>query len=550
MVSRKKHWSALTLIALGLVTSAVGCGADGGEASGDVGGAGGDPSSGVGAGPSGVGGADASSSTDASSGSGTIDGEPGDEHLLGCAPGTDPELDGIDMAGVELGAPPETCAGGFDVETGVLAVTLDADAGTLLVASQGGLVTMNGAACTVAAGGALAWSDVARLEIAGSDGDDRVIVDLTGWAPGPHVWMDLAAGTDDVFFLGTSGDDRVGAAPSEGEAGLDWTGDGAADAALSNIEGLTVSLGAGDDVFEGAGADGKTALGTSVSVCGGPGADVLQGGERDDLLAGGAGDDRLVASMMYDGDDVLVGGDGFDVVDYGLRAAALEISLDGAANDGEKGEADRIKSDVEGAIGGTGDDRLVGSENDDWLDGGPGADWLEGLGGRDTLNGGDGDDQLDGGDQPDEGDVLNGGGGLDVVTYAARTGAVSVTTCSYNGKDGCPAPTCACPADDGEAGEGDTFVNVEGAVGGSGNDTMVGSAAPNWFFGGPGDDTLMGGGGDDMLFGDEGMDDLVGGDGQDYLDGGPSLDLFDAGAGDGDICVVEVGELAVGCELY
>lgn len=52
-------------------------------------------------------------------------------------------------------------------------------------------------------------------------------------------------------------------------------------------------------------------------------------------------------------------------------------------------------------------------------------------------------------------------------------------------------------------------VTVENAVGGSGNDLLIGNAKANSLFGGAGDDILYGGGGGDRLVGGEGADTFV-----------------------------------------
>jgi serralysin len=66
---------------------------------------------------------------------------------------------------------------------------------------------------------------------------------------------------------------------------------------------------------------------------------------------------------------------------------------------------------------------------------------------------------------------------------------------------------------------GDTRSLIENAIGGNGNDTIVGNQANNWLTGGGGSDTLSGGAGDDTLVGGNGADWLLGGDGNDSLYG-------------------------------
>jgi Ca2+-binding RTX toxin-like protein len=188
---------------------------------------------------------------------------------------------------------------------------------------------------------------------------------------------------------------------------LDWNGPSVIDA------------GPGDDSVFGHG-------GNDV-IHGGDGGDVLIGGKGDDTIDGGRGDDLMEAPISgygiqespsasdSEGADSLSGGEGVDTVSYALREDPLKITLDGAANDGAPGEGDRIANDVEGVIGGhgndvmigspradgfsgyEGDDNLRGGRGDDSLDGGPGNDVVAGDQGADTVSGGHGQDTVDGG---------------------------------------------------------------------------------------------------------------------------------------------------------
>jgi Ca2+-binding RTX toxin-like protein len=274
---------------------------------------------------------------------------------------------------------------------------------------------------------------------------------------------------------------------------------------------------------------------TRVVVDAGAGNDSLGGGPgiRNELH-GGSGDDRLFGSSTYDtldggpGSDELWGGGGLDLADYRGRANGVLVTLDGLVNDGEPGERDIIKNDVEGVYGGSGNDTLSGSGTGDRLLGGPGDDSLWGAGGGDVLNGGPGIDNLNGGDGSDTfetdpaadgADTFNGGPGIwDVVTYWMRTAPV------FADIDGI--------ADDGASGEGDNIsTDVENLTGGLAGDVLVGSPGPNQVSGGDGDDALTGRDGDDYVTGGAGNDTLWGADGVDNLNGGPGNDMHNGGAG-------------------
>ena len=130
------------------------------------------------------------------------------------------------------------------------------------------------------------------------------------------------------------------------------------------------------------------------------------------------------------------------------------MSLDGTADNGEAGENDDAKADVENVLGGSDGDQLVGSADDNALTGGAGNDSVQGGAGNDTLHGGTG------------ADTLAGGAGTDTADYGARAAPLTVTL------DG--------GANDGETGENDNArADVENVIGGAGDDSLVGSAAAN-----------------------------------------------------------------------
>lgn len=183
----------------------------------------------------------------------------------------------------------------------------------------------------------------------------------------------------------------------------------------------------GSDRVIGAGGDRGIVAGGAPKcrLLGGPGEDrlvsragcVFYDGPGDDLDLGGPGTDTFKAEGEANGADVLVGGDNpdfpqtartlfFDVVDYGARAGAVEVSLDNVADDGDAGgaEGDNVRADVENVVGGAGDDVLRGSGAKNGIFGGRGDDLLFGLGG---------DDEVDAADGAGETDTLDCGAGAD-----------------------------------------------------------------------------------------------------------------------------------------
>lgn len=294
----------------------------------------------------------------------------------------------------------------------------------------------------------------------------------------------------------------------------------------------TLAGGAGDDMLAGA-------LGND-DVRGGSGTDTLLGGDGDDTLEGGAGA------------DILEGGAGFNFVSYASSLIAIQVDLTGALSPldqvgGSANEAygDRL-SEIQGIIGGAGNDTLIGDAQANWLSSGAGNDTLHGGDDADTLDGGMGvdavsyassdagvtidlmlegpqisaghasgdllvgienlfgssfDDVLVGDGSAnslwggDGADTLDGGAGLDTASYEAASDAVSVSLLTGTGAHGDAS--------------GDLLINIENLTGGFGNDTLEGNAEANILIGGAGADSLIGGDGNDIYYVDNSGDVIV-----------------------------------------
>jgi len=241
----------------------------------------------------------------------------------------------------------------------------------------------------------------------------------------------------------------------------------------------------------------RNELAAQSGILGGRGSDVLRGGSDRDSLFGGPGEDLLNGRAGIDaldgglGPDDLRGGGGLDVVSYGRRTEPLRVTLDGNRNDGEKGEEDVVRPDVEDVSGGAGNDVIIGD------------------GERNGLHGGPGDDMIDGGLG---GDISFGDEGFDTVTYGSRTNPVLGEWTSY--------------CDSGEPGEADCIDQaIERIIGGSNDDVLVAYSKESGaatLDGGPGNDflgasdelessttRLLGRAGDDTLKADNGRADTV-----------------------------------------
>jgi Ca2+-binding RTX toxin-like protein len=317
---------------------------------------------------------------------------------------------------------------------------------------------------------------------------------------------------------------------------------------VAGVTAVVVDAGAGNDTVTVDPGVSRTFLRGGPGddmIFGGEGSDELQGGPGVDWLWGNTGNDSFRADSTDDDADMMEGGDGHDIADYRDRTAALSVTLDFERNDGTVGTAenDLVSWDVESAIGGRGADRIVGDDNANTLMGGPGADTIiggdgndqsHGNNGADTVDGGDGDDWIDDGNGQDEArggpgddefeptqnsseaDVYDGGQGSDTISYGGLRTPYAGVTVELNGA-----------ADDGTPGENDNVLGFE---------TVVGTYLDDRLIGGPGEEALIGGDGADVL-------DTVDGSPGDWADGG-----FGGANGAPDVCRVDPGDTAVDCE--
>jgi Ca2+-binding RTX toxin-like protein len=337
----------------------------------------------------------------------------------------------------------------------------------------------------------------------GGDGSDLLV--------GSSGQDTLLGGGGGDYLYGREGDDSLDGGSGNdalvGESGNDslYGGDG------------TDELTGGSGSDSESGGDGNDEIGTSWTFAPGvverdDGDDTMDGGAGNDVLNGGPGQNMVTAfdtSLRNvdegpevagsNGNDSMHGGEGDDTVTYVKRAGPVTLSLDGAKNDGAPGERDRIASDVETVVGGSGDDVIIGSASNDELDGGKGSDSIEGGPGDDHLSGGRGDEGRD---------RIAGGEGNDTIT-------------GLNGGD----LLHGGPGNDSVAGGG----GADALDGGNGDDTMMGGPGGDLVMGGAGNDNVNGS--DPLLPGADGADDLRGGPGKDSLEGGEGDDLLSGGPG-------------------
>jgi Ca2+-binding RTX toxin-like protein len=337
----------------------------------------------------------------------------------------------------------------------------------------------------------------------------------------------LNGGEGDDFLDGGSGSDRAsyagataGVQVNLGIAGVQTTGMG--DDTLVAIE--NVSGSSYDD----------TLIGDTLN-------NVLDGGSGLDMLIGGLGDDIYVVDSLG---DVVVeeAGEGTDLVramlSYRLGDNVDNLSLLGTGNFAAVGN-----SLANALIGNGGRNLLIGFAGNDTLDGGAGAD---------TMNGGDDTDayQVDHANDlvsESNADLASGGNdivystlpaytltanveclrlmlagasngtgnGLDNTLYAGAgnnvlNGGTGIDTVSYAyGLAGTTGVTVSLAVATAQATGGsgsDTLTSIENLIGSAYADKLTGNTGANSLAGGAGTDTLDGGAGSDTLAGGDGSD--------------------------------------------
>jgi Ca2+-binding RTX toxin-like protein len=249
-----------------------------------------------------------------------------------------------------------------------------------------------------------------------------------------------------------------------------------------------------------AGAGDPTCQGKPATII--SNAAMITGTKAPDVIVAGGGDNTIHGEG---GNDLICAGGGNDTV-YGERGVD-EIHGEGG-DDTIYGE--RASDQQEG---GAGDDRIYGSRGSDDIEGGDGSDVVEGEQGNDHVDGGAGDHDIVEGNQGD--DTLDGGAGNEDVIFGGTGndhidgGPGEHDIADYQGVGGGVTVNLADGSVTGA--EGEHLTGIEDAIGGSGNDTIIGSSEPNRMDGGPGNDHLEASGPGDDAFGGPGGDQCTGG---------------------------------------
>jgi hypothetical protein len=232
-----------------------------------------------------------------------------------------------------------------------------------------------------------------RASVSGEDGDDTVFGGLRQAVPGRSI--------QPVFYFGGAGRDTV--TYSFADRGV------RVDSADNPANGRPEDGRPGD--LESVGSDIERIEGSNFAdvLFGSAADDTIIGLNGDDEIGGGDGNDILLENIGPNGADSINGGGGVDRVLYSGRTSDVFVSLDGIANDGQSGERDDVRPNVENVTGSPqGNDVLIGNSLANDLYGFGGADTLRGGGGNDTLSGGAGNNGLFGGAGNDVINAQNG----------------------------------------------------------------------------------------------------------------------------------------------
>ncbi len=401
----------------------------------------------------------------------TLDGGTGADRMEGGAGNDSYVVDQVSDVVVE-----DELSGGDDVVRASVSYSLGSGVERLVLT---GTASINGSGNALANG---IIGNGAANRLVGNDGDDTLDggagADILEGGYGNDRYVVDNAG-DQVIDAG-DGDDLVRASISYtlGDMIEALTLVGTATNGTGNARGNAITGNTANNVLSG--------LAGNDRLAGGGGNDTLDGGADDDVLAGGAGD------------DLLRGGDGFDTADYSADTTGITFNTVAGRVTGSASGADMLAS-IEQLVGGSGmnfisyesasagidfdlQNNAISSGSNDLADlTVRGFEGVVGTANNDTLRGDEQNNRLAGGRGND---VLDGRAGFDWADYSRETvalyadldrgfangatgGSVSAGGIALS-DDGRPA--ALVPVD--LIGQ-DRLSEIEGVIGGSGNDTLV-----------------------------------------------------------------------------
>jgi Ca2+-binding RTX toxin-like protein len=405
-----------------------------------------------------------------------------------------------------------------------------AGADTLSYQLAGGGVTVDLGRTTAQATGGAGTDTIANFEnLIGSDGNDS----LSGNA-GNNV-LDGGVGIDTLSYqlagAGVTVDLSLTSAQATGGAGTDTIrnfenllGTGFNDTLSGDRGANLLNGGAGTDTLSYRSANGGVTINLGLKAAqstGGGGVDTildfenLLGSGFRDQLTGNSGNNVIDGGAD---NDTLNGGTGTDTLSYQSAESGVTVSLGLTTAQATGGAGtDRI-SNFENLLGSRFNDTLSGHGGNNVLDGGAGIDTLsyQSASGGVTLNlgltsaqvtGGAGTDTIKGFENLLGGrfnDRLTGSTGNNVIDGGAGNdtlnGGTGTDTLSYQSASGGVTLNLGLTTAQVTGGAGtDSVLSFENLLGSNGNDRLTGSSGTNAIDGGAGNDTLNGGAGTDTL---------------------------------------------------
>ncbi|MFN5891677.1 MAG: lectin-like protein, partial [Dolichospermum sp.] len=233
---------------------------------------------------------------------------------------------------------------------------------------------------------------------------------------------------------------------------------------------------------------------------------VITGNSASNILNGGAGRDTLIGGA---GNDIYVVDTTTDTITESANAGTDTIQSSVSFSIAALANVENLTLTGTAAINGTGNalnNVITGNGANNTLNGGAGDDTyiftINGIGlGRDTIT---------------------DGSGVDTISFAGTSANIRLNLGTSFGQtvDANTNTKVVLTAD-----------TIENAIGGDGNDRLIGNSLDNTLEGGLGNDILNGSTGNDFLFGGDGDDSLSGGDDDDYLTGGLGSNNLFGGAG-------------------
>ncbi|MDQ1195402.1 cadherin domain-containing protein [Agrobacterium sp. SORGH_AS 787] len=458
-----------------------------------------------------------------------------------------------------------------DYSASLLGVTVDLTLGTGIGGDAAGDVLRNIENVTGSALDDVLTGTSGANVLLGGDGDDTLIglggadmldggagsntVDYSASAAGVNVNLSTNIGAYANAGAGTGGD-------AEGDSFLNIQnviGSAFADYIYASASGGSFTAGAGNDtIVAGAGTDvvdggagsdiidyswstaavtvnlqtntasggyaANDILSNIENITGSKYNDVLTGDASANTIRGGDGNDTIEGGA---GDDNLDGGDGTDTLSYANATSGVRFAPNYYNWTYPNGVA--TKTFLAYNTVGAGTDITANFEN---ITGSAYSDIINLQFGGTQVNAGAGHDFI--ADNSSYG-LIDGGAGIDTVTYALNYGWGGVTVdLAYN--------TNSSARSWGGSAEGDWYSSVENLIGSSFSDYLAGDGGINALNGASGNDTLKGAGGNDVLFGGAGDDLLIGGTGADALIGGTGIDTASwAGSTSGVTANLETG---------